>query len=753
MNLTEEEIAVAKALKSKGYEDVAIAKAIEKNRFKTQSPTLSRTLGTVDKAMAAEDRGEVVAAPYKPGAVENIMRAPARGWEKGKEIAQGVSEVASDEPGGKPLSALGKIVYPALGALGETVGTVAEEGFNKVKDLPIIPTGMVVEQDTENTTKIPFSDKGIDFLSSLSDIGKNITDSTPEPVKKSLEEGVMKLSEYYNSLSPEAKKTADAIGFGLMQTLNVAGGAQAMPFVKGGLSKVGGVLGKGVQSQMSKLIPSEAGAKIVKEGGKRLEMAEGMMNSMIKVDPNKAKLFYDLSKDKTLGKFLIERDMIGSPEEVVKDLVDRFSVVKGNLDDAVSSIEGNYKFPMAKEALSEMQGRFTKTLDDNLGRVDDLLRKYDDEGLTLAENLELKRLYERKLKTGYLKEKNSEAIDRATNIDNGLREDFAKAAVDSGLENVKELSKEVQLLKTAMDAIELKRIKSLVNNQFSLTDNLLLIGGAVDPSALALLGIKKIGSTPAVQSRIIKALVTNDAKVMKDIPNIPKEIIGAKNDIKRKELFENWLESTGISKTLKGEDIKKLPPGTSIQSPPQTPESMLQSRSKQYGEGSGVFGQDLSVTESTKPISNIKSSSMGDSISADYGLLQAAKKYKSADEFVKAQESTGVFNDYNPSARAGGSSTENTPLTQLGYSPTDEIVVYRGVPKGVKVINDGDWVTTLKQLAKDYAGSGDVISKKVKASNLFAEKGDETLEELVYSAKTRLDKNQLTDIWNKANKK
>ena len=131
-------------------------------------------------------------------------------------------------------------------------------------------------------------------------------------------------------------------------------------------------------------------------------------------------------------------------------------------------------------------------------------------------------------------------------------------------------------------------------------------------------------------------------------------------------------------------------------------------------------------------------------------LAQEALKYKSAEEFVNAQNKTGLFNEYNPSARSGGSTVENTPLTQLGYNATDELTVYRGVPKGVKSINDGDWVTTSKQLAKDYAGTGDVISMKVKASRLFAESGDDALDELVYSAKPKLKESQLADLWNQA---
>lgn len=58
--------------------------------------------------------------------------------------------------------------------------------------------------------------------------------------------------------------------------------------------------------------------------------------------------------------------------------------------------------------------------------------------------------------------------------------------------------------------------------------------------------------------------------------------------------------------------------------------------------------------------------------------------------------------------------------------PDAEIEVYRAVPKGVKEINDGDWVSTSKKYAKDHGentlnGEYDIISKKVKAKNLSTE--------------------------------
>jgi hypothetical protein len=58
--------------------------------------------------------------------------------------------------------------------------------------------------------------------------------------------------------------------------------------------------------------------------------------------------------------------------------------------------------------------------------------------------------------------------------------------------------------------------------------------------------------------------------------------------------------------------------------------------------------------------------------------------------------------------------------------PEAEIEIYRAVPKGVKDINDGDWVSTSKAYAKSHGegtlnGEYDIITKKVKARTLSTE--------------------------------
>jgi hypothetical protein len=127
-------------------------------------------------------------------------------------------------------------------------------------------------------------------------------------------------------------------------------------------------------------------------------------------------------------------------------------------------------------------------------------------------------------------------------------------------------------------------------------------------------------------------------------------------------------------------------------------------------------------------------------------------KLKVVESAATAEEKkTGLFQEYVPENRTDpgrSNAAEDTPLTELGFDPEQEIEIYRGVPEDVDSINPGDWVTTLPQLAKDYAGTGKVISKKVKAKDLLADpssgEGAYT-EEMVYNPSTATEVNEIWD--------
>jgi hypothetical protein len=92
----------------------------------------------------------------------------------------------------------------------------------------------------------------------------------------------------------------------------------------------------------------------------------------------------------------------------------------------------------------------------------------------------------------------------------------------------------------------------------------------------------------------------------------------------------------------------------------------------------------------------------------------------------------GIFVDYNPKTRATASLGKNmTTLDKtMGGNPTDHIVVYRGTGSG-KIV-PGDYITTSKQLAHDYAGTGKVVALKVKKGDILDDKTEPLGDEYIY---------------------
>ena len=94
----------------------------------------------------------------------------------------------------------------------------------------------------------------------------------------------------------------------------------------------------------------------------------------------------------------------------------------------------------------------------------------------------------------------------------------------------------------------------------------------------------------------------------------------------------------------------------------------------------------------------------------------------------------GIFVDYTPEARATMKLGDNmTTLDKtLGKKADDTITIYRGASEEQVEIVPGDYVTTNKQLAKDYAGTGIVVEKKVKLSDVLDDATEPLGEEYIY---------------------
>ena len=120
-------------------------------------------------------------------------------------------------------------------------------------------------------------------------------------------------------------------------------------------------------------------------------------------------------------------------------------------------------------------------------------------------------------------------------------------------------------------------------------------------------------------------------------------------------------------------------------------------------------------------------------------LVEKLKPVEKKGDILKDLNPTGgIFVENKPKIRATAKLGKNiTTLDKTsGKSADTTITIYRGVPNGKKEIVAGDFITTNKQLAKDYAGTGDVISKEVKMSDVLDDITEPLGEEYIYRPTT-----------------
>ena len=95
------------------------------------------------------------------------------------------------------------------------------------------------------------------------------------------------------------------------------------------------------------------------------------------------------------------------------------------------------------------------------------------------------------------------------------------------------------------------------------------------------------------------------------------------------------------------------------------------------------------------------------------------------------------------------------PLSQTqGIQDSEPVTIYRGVPSSGQQINPGDYVTTNKHLAADYAGNGHVIQMDVPAGHVLDDQNEPLGEEYIYrpdlptSPQTQAENTEATDTAN-----
>lgn len=268
---------------------------------------------------------------------------------------------------------------------------------------------------------------------------------------------------------------------------------------------------------------------------------EKIMQRVARVNALDQEKFAQTAKE-SIGEYLVKRGIYGNDDEIVNQLATRFSESKSVADDAISKLQGNWKNGAVDDALSDLAEREARVSSKNvpsrdMARVSELSNKHRTQGLTMSEINEVKRLYERNVKLGYLKERNTDMVARSTGIDDAIRTWQFSQADKLGLKNLGEINRETRLARQLGDALLKKNARSGGNNAFGLTDAILISGG--DPQAISMLIAKKTFGSKGVQSAIAKKIAP-DATV-----GTPSAIFGKRAP--NKDIFPSTVIPSGES--------------------------------------------------------------------------------------------------------------------------------------------------------------------------------------------------------------
>lgn len=208
---------------------------------------------------------------------------------------------------------------------------------------------------------------------------------------------------------------------------------------------------------------------------------------------------------KNVWEWLNERGIVEWPRGTVEVLQKHFLDNKAQVDNALDTLSMDWLFQKEGSKLKNKRTQLMiddvvrhaeKTENPALGRMQELKKTHDEWGFFLNESNEVKRYFERNNKMSYGKDITAgEKTQRATNVDNWVRESQIAKAEELGFKNLRELNKETQWAKFIMDKLAKNTNWKLGNNYMSLTDWIVAAWATVDPSMLGALVAKKTLNT------------------------------------------------------------------------------------------------------------------------------------------------------------------------------------------------------------------------------------------------------------------
>ena len=368
---------------------------------------------------------------------------------------------------------------------------------------------------------------------------------------------------------------------------------------------------------------------------KALPSAEHTLQNMNRLTKGEQSAFQKMTGT-SQGQWMNERWLIVGWEEAIEKLGDYFLDSKKKVDDAMGTIQGNYKNDML-DLMLEDSVRFAKeTLNEGLERISELQQKAKEIWLTMSEINEVKRFYEQNNKLTYGKDITAgEKSIRATNIDNAVREWQIKTAEENGFDNLREMNKETQASKFLLDKLVKNENGRLGNNYFTLTDYITGVGATVNPSMLTVLVGKKIANSNWFRKGYVKVLnkINGAETISEKVANIEaiKKIQNEKdlNNYLALE-YKEWVENTstflhGGDKIIAGENgsyrdgqITEIDKGLDkLREWAETKYQQLAGEGKYWVANSSE--KDISAQRATQ-IQNIRNGKSVEQIAKDYGV-------------------------------------------------------------------------------------------------------------------------------------
>jgi hypothetical protein len=514
-----------------------------------------------------------------------------------------------------------------------------------------------------------------------------------------------------------------------------------------------------------------------------------IMQRVARVNPLDEQKFQQTAKE-SIGEYLVKRGIYGNDEEIMKQLAQRFSQSKQVADEALEKLPGTYRPEPVKTALKEMLERETRISSPgapsrDLARVQNLVTKYENKGVTMPEINEIKRIFERNNRLDYLKQNLPESIAKANTLDDAIRGWQFNQSKQLGLKNLDEVNKETRLAKQLGDALFKKNVRGSGNNAFGLTDAVLLSGG--DPQAISMFLARQTFGNKNIQSKIAKTIAG------KPTVGTPTAVFGSK--ISPKQAIPDVI--IGKSK----QNIPDVVVGSRASKPVNAviPVTNTKLQAFKAGQGNSQGGYIVNPFQGkSKPKVDNQVVSSGKMPEVKVDLVSDPKNFKTADEFVKAQGipmyhgSRSTFDKFE-TANTGKNSLNSGIGFYLadnpkGASTYGNVIDFVDTGKGkllpildkpsqhkamLSELADGDTELLKKLLDQDvvfdsltrkalidkYKSTPDAylsIMKKYGHRGYdippeYALTNSKTTEHVRFSSEDIKTRAQLTDIWNKAN--